>query len=79
MGITALRRFTKFVDNILGCGLIRITHAKVDDILAPLAGLILQVRNDVKHIRGQTTDTFKITVHVARAFRVVANAEIEEQ
>ncbi len=41
MGVAALGCFNEFVNDVLGRGLVGITHAKVNNILAPCAGRLL--------------------------------------
>src|ERR1035437_1329926 len=53
MGRSLLRSLDQFVDDVLWRGAIWITHAEVDDVLAPLARGCLQLTCNVEHIRGQ--------------------------
>ncbi len=51
MGIFALSRLNHLIDNMPRSGLIGITHAEVDDILAPSSRRSLQIANNTENIR----------------------------
>jgi hypothetical protein len=53
----------QLVDNMAGCGLVRITHTEVDDVLARRARLLLELTYNIKNVRRQAFDTPKLIVH----------------
>jgi len=51
MSISAINCFFELVDNVLGRGLIGVTHTKVDNIFATRARRLLQLANNIEDIR----------------------------
>ena len=62
MGISATYRIPQLVDNMLWRGLVRITHAEINNILATSAGSLLQLADDIEDIRRQTLYTVKVCI-----------------
>ena len=56
MGIAALCRLDQLVHDVAWRGLVRIAHAEVDDVLAPLASGRLQLGGDVEDVGRQALD-----------------------
>ena len=54
-----LRRFDQFVDDVRRRGLIRIAHAEVDDVLAPLTRFKLQGLYLRKYVGGKSFNAVK--------------------
>ncbi len=79
MGIPALGGLTELVDDELRGRLIRVAHAKVNDVLAPLTGLQLEIRDDVEDIGREATNPLEIAIHGYENLGLEACTEIEEQ
>ena len=60
VGIRALGGLGQLIHNMLRRGLVRITHTKINNILAPLSRLRLQLIDDVEYVGGQAFDSLKI-------------------
>lgn len=63
MGVAPLHGLGHFVDDMLGRGLIGVTHTKINNIFAPRPRGGFQFPNDVEHIGWQTLDALKIVIH----------------
>ena len=63
MGVTAARGFHHLVHDMARRGLVGIAHAKIDDVLASRARLLLQLSNDVEDIGRKTLDALKLFIH----------------
>ncbi len=59
VGITPLGRLHQFIDDVVGCGLVWIAHAEVDDVFPPRARGRLQLVDDVEDIGRQALDAAK--------------------
>ena len=62
MRVTAAHCISQFVDNMRGRGLIRITHAEIDNVLTTRARSQLQLANDGENIRGQPLNPLKVCI-----------------
>ena len=62
MRVTAAHCIPQFVDNMRGRGLIRITHAEIDNVLTTRARSLPQLANDVENIRGQPLNPLKVCI-----------------
>ncbi|CRI67327.1 hypothetical protein THIOKS1550019 [Thiocapsa sp. KS1] len=60
MRVLADRRLDQLVDDMLRCRLVGVTHAEVDDVLAPCSRFGLQLVDDVEDIGRQPLDAVKI-------------------
>ena len=60
MGVTSLRRFDQFLDDVLRGRLIRITHAEIDNVFPPRTGSGFQLIDDVEDIRWKAFNPGKI-------------------
>ncbi len=63
VGVTALCRLDQLVDDVLRRGLVRITHAEIDDILASRARLRLQLIDNIENVRWQPLDAGEFLYH----------------
>ena len=63
MGVAALGGFYQLVDNVCRRGLVRITHAEINDVFPGRTGLLLQVANDVENVRGEALNALKLVFH----------------
>ncbi len=62
MGVLAPSRLDQLFDDVLRRRLIGVAHAEVDDVLAPSAGLGLQVIDDVEDVGRQAFDALEVGV-----------------
>ncbi len=51
VGVLALGHFDQLVDDVFGCRLVRISHAEVDNVLAPRSRRRFQLIDDVEYVR----------------------------
>ena len=56
MGIWPACSFNQLVHNMFGRGLVWITHTKVDDVLATMAGRYLELVDRIKYVRRKAFD-----------------------
>ena len=63
MGITAMRSFHQFFDNMIRCRLVRIAHTEVDNVLSRRPGLLLEVTNDIENVWRKALYAPKVIVH----------------
>ena len=63
MRISTSGSLDQLFNDMIGCRLIRIPHAKVDDVLAGGSGLLLEFTNDIENVGRQALDTPKLIVH----------------
>lgn len=57
MRVAALCNFNEFVDDVLRCRLIGITHAEIDDVLAATSRVEFQLVDLIEYVRRQALDT----------------------
>ena len=63
MRIRASGDLNQLVNDMRRCGALRISHAKIDDVLAARARLRFQLVDDVEYVRRQALDTREICFH----------------
>jgi hypothetical protein len=61
--VASTGRFHQLVHYVLGRGLVWITHAEVDDILASRSSLLFEVTDDIEYVRWQALNAPKLIVH----------------
>ena len=71
MRITALRRFTQFINDMLRRRLIRVTHTEVNNILTARSRSSFQFVNDIEDIGWQTLDALEIGVQQRGSHRAL--------
>ena len=64
MGVGPLRGFDEFIDDVLGCRPIRVSHRHVDDVFATPARRHFQFRRDIEDVRRKAFDAREFVVHV---------------
>jgi uncharacterized protein len=64
MRIATLRRLTELIDDMLRRRLVRIAHAKIDDVLATRSRFRLELIDDGKNVRGQALDALELIVRL---------------
>ena len=62
MRVTAAHCIPQFIDYMRGRGLIRITHAEIDNVLAARARSLLQLAYDVEDIRWKPLNPLKVCI-----------------
>ena len=63
MRIAALNRFTQLLDDVRRCRLVRIAHAKINDVLSASTCGLLQFTNDIEDVGRETLDALKMSIH----------------
>ena len=62
MGISPLHRLGQLVDDMIGRGLVGITHPEIDDVLTLGPCRLLEVTNNVKDVWWQTLYALKMMI-----------------
>lgn len=62
MRVTAAHCIPQFIDNMRRRGLIRITHAEIDNVLTTRARGLLQFPYDVENIRREPLNPLKVCI-----------------
>jgi hypothetical protein len=61
--IAALNRLTQLLDDVWRRGLVRVTHAEINDVFSAGTGGLLQFTNDIEDVGRETLNALKMGIH----------------
>ena len=63
MGVATLGRFHQLVDDVRRRGLVGITHAEINDVLTRRPSLLLELADNIEHVRREARNALELIIH----------------